>query len=114
MRRGLNFFLIIMVICLGFPIPAPASRPVPRTLEGCVIHGIFFSVHKAAATETGRRTVSYRIQVQNLDLSPYEGKKIRLQGYLSPGDRFNPDPKSLQVLGPCDRNSRDAITKTTR
>ena len=114
MKRGLNFFLMILVICLSFPIPAPASRPVPRTLEGCVINGSLFSVYKGATTETGRRTIAYRIQVQNLDLSPYEGKKIRLQGDLSPGDRFNPDPKSLQVLGPCDRNSRDAITKSNR
>ena len=111
MKRALHFFLILLVIALALPLPAPASRPVPRTLEGCVLNGTFFSVYKGAATETGPRTVVYRIRVQNLDLSPYEGKRIRLQGSLSPGDRFAPDPKSLKVLGPCDLDSRDAIIK---
>ena len=99
---------------MALPLPAPASQPVARTLEGCVINGTFFSVYKGAATETGPRTVVYHLRVQNLDLSPYEGKKIRLQGHLSPGDRFAPDPKSLKVLGPCDRDSREAITKRGR
>jgi hypothetical protein len=111
MRKMLPFFLLLSLISLAFPGPAPASRPVPRTLEGCVIKGTFFSVYKGVKTETGQNVIAYRIRVQNMDLSPYEGKKIRLQGHLYPGDRFQADPKSLKVLGPCDRGSRKAISQ---
>lgn len=114
MKRALSLFLILLVLSLAFPLAASASRPVPRTLEGCVVNGTFFSVYKGASTETGKRDIAYRIRVQNLDLSPYEGKKIRLQGRLSPGDRFTPDPKTLKVLGPCDRASRNAINQSGR
>lgn len=114
MQRASILFLIVLVLSLALPLPASASRPVPRTLEGCVINGAFFSVYKGASTETGKRDIAYRIRVQNLDLSPYEGKKIRLQGRLSPGDRFTPEPKSLKVLGPCDRDSRNAISQSGR
>jgi hypothetical protein len=114
MKRVQIFGLLLLALSLALPFPAQASRPVPRTLEGCVINGIFFSVYKGAKTETGKRDLAYRIRVQNLDLSPYEGRKIRLSGYLLPGDRFTPSPHGLKVLGPCDRHSRDAITQGAR
>jgi len=114
MKKAISFFLFLGILFLALPFPASASGPVPRTLEGCVINGTFFSVDKGAKTETGQRDIAYHIRVKNLNLSPYEGKKIRLQGNLLPGDRFNPDPRSLKVLGPCDLRSRKAISRTLR
>jgi hypothetical protein len=111
MQRALVVFFLLAVFVLSLPLAAGASRPVPRTLEGCVINGTFFSVYKKASTPGGSGTIAYRIRVQNLDLSPYEGKKIRLGGNLLPGDKFYPDPKTLKVLGPCDRDSKAAAGK---
>ncbi len=119
MKRAPNFFLMLLVFSLALPLTATASKPVKTTLEGCVIKGVFYAVDKQVPTKTGARTMVYRINVQNLDesvpkfnLSPYEGKKISLQGRLHPGDLFEPDPKSLKVLGPCDRDSKKAIAES--
>lgn len=87
-----------------------ASRPVPKSLTGCVIDGSLYSVDEDASEATGKRSsFVYRITVREMDLTPYEGKKIRIQGHLLPGDRFTPDPSSLRVLGPCDKASRKTI-----
>jgi len=117
----LNFFFIMMVCYLSLPVPAQASKPFSATLEGCVIKGVFFSVEKKVSTDSSAKISVYRMDVRNpkdlekkLNLSPYEGKKIRLQGRLHPGDIFEANPKSLKVLGPCDRNSRNAISGSGR
>lgn len=118
MKRVLNVFLMLMVLCLGLSVQTQASKPVSATLEGCVIKGVFFSVEKGVASKTGTRTRVYRMEVQKpdwstLDLSRYEGKKIRMQGRLHPGDIFVPDPKSLKILGKCDRDSKIAISESS-
>jgi hypothetical protein len=117
MQRVVIFLLGLLLLALSLPVSAPASKPVQQTLEGCVIQGVFYSVEKGVATKTGPRTLVYRIEAQTkdfspYDLSPYEGKKIRVEGRLYPGDRFIPDPQTLKVLGPCDRESKDAITQS--
>ncbi|MCC6999027.1 MAG: hypothetical protein IT370_30720 [Deltaproteobacteria bacterium] len=73
--------LVAVVLALGFAAPrARASKPVARTLTGCVIDGAFFSID-------GRAT--YRIATAaEIDLKPLEGKAVKLRGLLSPGDRF--------------------------
>jgi hypothetical protein len=116
-KRFLIFFLVMLVCSLSFPVSAPASKPVTQTLEGCVIKGVFYSVEKGVATKTGPRTQIYRMEAKKpdfspYDLSPYEGKNIRVQGRLHPGDLFMPDPKTLKVLGPCDQESKDAICQS--
>jgi len=116
-NRVLIFFFVIVFVSLSLAIPAPASKPFTETLEGCVIKGVFYSVEKGVVTETGPRTQVYRIEAKKpdfspYDLSPYEGKKIRVQGRLHPGDLFEPDPKTLQILGSCDQDSQDAISKS--
>jgi hypothetical protein len=85
--------------------PSPASRPVPRTLTGCVINGALFTVYK----HKGVKPTVYRIKVHDFDLTPYEGSKIQLKGNLLPGDNFYPHPKTLKVLGGCDKTSWKAI-----
>lgn len=62
---------------------AAASEPVPRTIEACVIGGVFRGPQYA-----------YRIQVvargewRRPDLSAFEGMTLRIRGFLLPGDRF--------------------------
>jgi hypothetical protein len=116
LKKLLISFLVMLVFGLSLPFPASASKPVTQTIEGCVIKGVFYSVEKEVATKTGPRTQVYRLEAQKpdfspYDLSPYEGKKIQVQGRLHPGDMFIPDPKTLKVLGPCDRESKDAISQ---
>ncbi len=92
-----------------------ASRPVPRTITGCVIKGKLYSIHKGVAEATGKRSLTvYPISVQELDLRPYEGRTIRVEGNLLPGDRFFALPATLRVLGPCDKESRRTIHEQTR
>jgi hypothetical protein len=112
MRKLLIPIGMVIVMAVGWVgvDDGAASLPVPKTLTGCVIDGSFYSVDDEVSEATGKRSsVVYRITVREMDLTPYEGKKIRVQGHLLPGDRFTPDPSSLRVLGPCDKASRKAI-----
>ena len=88
-----------------------ASRPVSKNLTGCVIRGTFYSVQEGFSGDPKGSLVVYRITVRDMNLAPYEGKKIQLKGSLLPGDRFTPEQGSLRVLGPCDKASRKAIEK---
>ncbi len=80
--------------------PACASRPVHKTVIGCVTDGVLI----------GDRGYSYRVRHADdrsaVDLTPYEGRHIRYDGALLPGDVFfvRADPVDL---GPC-RPRRDA------
>lgn len=70
-----------------------ASRPVPRTIEGCVTQGVFTS-------DDG-----YVIRVRQdgfeaFDLAPFEGRRIRARGMLLPGDLFHLRGRPRD-LGPC-------------
>ena len=116
MKRSWVFFCLWLALSLAWPPAAGASRPVPRTIQGCVINGTLYSVRKDLVSEsTGQRTIAvYPIRVSNFDVTPFEGQKIRLRGNLLPGDRFTADPQSLKVLGPCDRKSREAIFQQSR
>lgn len=73
---------------------ALASAPVRKTMTGCVMmSGEFFN-------QTG-----YRLRVVDragaaVDLLPYRGKQLRLEGWINPGDRYTLDG-SPRVLGAC-------------
>jgi hypothetical protein len=108
--------LLMFSMLLSLPSLSMASRPVPATLEGCVINGVFYAVEKGGLASGATQVNAIEIMSRKnsgpkMDLSPYEGKKIRLQGLLLPGDKMTPDPKSLKVLGPCDRESQAAIAE---
>lgn len=102
---------LTLVILAGwlFVQESAASRPVARTLTGCVVGGTFYSVAEGAARPGSSTPVVYRITVRDMDLSRFEGQKLQIQGHLAPGDRFTPDRNSLRVLGPCDKATRRAI-----
>lgn len=75
--------LAILAMALGLWSVAPtsASRPVPRTIAGCVIGGAFIS------------SDGYTIRPRDADgratdLRPLEGRAVTISGDLLPGDAF--------------------------
>jgi hypothetical protein len=88
--------IVSIVTALSFAVPnnSLASRPVPKTITGCVINGILHS------------SDGYEMGVRNLDLAPYEGKRIQVKGNLLPGDSFLAETESLKVLGNCVKKLR--------
>lgn len=74
--------------------PALASMPVRQSQTGCVMmSGEFFN-------QTGYRLRVLTREGAPVDLSPYMGKRLRLEGWLHPGDRYTLAGPP-QVLGPC-------------
>lgn len=72
--------LVTLVATLTIaPISALASRPVKKTVSACVqggeliADGYTYRVRSSAASA-------------DTDLAPYEGRRIRVKGYLLPGD----------------------------
>ena len=99
--------LVILVVLMLSPVIAEATHPVQRTLTGCVVDNTFYSVYMGK--DSGR---AWRITLSPpFDLKPYEGKSVRVTGWLSPGDRFSiKDSTAIQVIGDiCDAQSRKAI-----
>ena len=95
----------ILIMLLAAPFMTEASRPVERTLTGCVIENRFYSVYPDQA---------YPIRLSPpVDLKPYEGKSISIKGWLHPGDLFSiKDGAAIQIVSTtCDVQSRKAISK---
>ncbi len=109
-KRGYSMksvILLILVVLLVFPVIAQATYPVQRTLTGCVVDNTFYSIY--LDKDSGR---AYRINLSPpVDLKPYEGRPVRVTGWLSPGDRFSiKDKTSIEMTGAaCDPRSRKAI-----
>lgn len=87
-RKSLALALSALVLSAG---AAAASEPVPRTIQACVIGGVFrgpqyvYRVHVIAGGEWRR-----------VDLSAYEGMTLRIRGFLLPGDNFT--LRALEVV----------------
>lgn len=73
--------------------PAQASRPVPRTITGCVTNGVLTS-------DDGYRISPMGKDHKPMPLAAYNGKRISAAGELLPGDHFYPN-QAWKVLGPC-------------
>lgn len=71
-----HFWTAVLAIA-GFPTTAQASLPVPYAVVGCILNGTFKSNGL-----TSNSLVDPAIKA-------LEGKTIRVEGYLSPGDRFS-------------------------
>ena len=101
---------VVLAILLALIAPsfiAEATLPVERTLTGCVIENTFYSVYSGKDSSK-----AYRISLsQPVDLKPYEGKSVSMNGWLSPGDRFSiKDKTAIQVVSnTCDVRSRKTI-----
>jgi hypothetical protein len=72
---GVEWRWALIAVVVGFPAIAQASLPVPYAIVGCVQEGHFASAG-AQRGEVGPR------------LKWLDGKTIRVEGQLSPGDRF--------------------------
>ena len=87
--------LIAMTSALVFSaVPARADRPVPRKIEGCVVSGEFIS------QRVYRIRVRWARDRQPVNLSPYEGARLRFSGNLLPGDIFFVTSRPT-VIGRC-------------
>lgn len=101
---GFTVFLFSLMI----PVALLASRPVEYLMTGCVMDGIMFSVPKGfvrVGSPPGTGTEWLQV-FPPAALAPYEGKKIRVRGLLSPGDVFQPDLNSIKIIGKCDEKDR--------
>jgi hypothetical protein len=61
--------------------PATASKPVPKTIVGCVANGTFIS-------SDGYEIHPRNADGQAVDLRPFEGHQVTISGDLLPGDAF--------------------------
>jgi hypothetical protein len=80
-------------IASGWLAPSLASRPVPRTIVGCVFDGKFISsdgYHIRPRYADGRE----------LDLARFEGHGLTISGALLPGDALIVK-QSPHDSGPC-------------
>lgn len=88
---------------------ALASLPVAVKITGCVEKGAFMSEEINFGTHNVKRTgkeVHYKIMpVDNnhdpVNLSSYEGKRIKASGHLLPGVSFIVSQKNIKVIGEC-------------
>jgi hypothetical protein len=108
MRRIYIAMLVAALLLIGVEF-SYSSAPVYRSITGCVINGTLYSLRKGNTATAQNVIVVYPMRVNGLTLGPYEGQKVRLSGYLHPGDRFDAHPKTLRIVGPCDKASRRAI-----
>lgn len=103
---------VLIILCIFFLIEAYnalASMPVAVKITGCIESGflfseeIDFSTHKAIRTEKeARRKITPVDDNQKpVNLSSYEGNKIKVSGRLLPGDLFIVSQKNIKVIGQC-------------
>lgn len=95
--------LLLSLLALA-PAAALASTPVNHRSEGCVLGGTAYSIYQ------GKTAYAFNLP-QGFNLKPYEGKKVVLEGELSPGDFFTPRNNTMKILGPCDAASKKLIGK---
>lgn len=89
-------FLAVLVLASWHPSagPALASKPVPRTVSGCVVNGIFVSTD-------GYHIRPMDANFREVDLLPFEGLRVTISGDLLPGDALivKTPPRAS---GPCE------------
>ncbi|WP_315784254.1 hypothetical protein [Bradyrhizobium sp. SZCCHNPS1003] len=78
---AVGFFAVLAAAGFVGIAPAAASKPVPKTIVGCVANGSFVSTD---GYEIGPRTADG----QAIDLRPFEGRQVTISGDLLPGDAF--------------------------
>lgn len=83
-----------LILSIGWHSIAESSLPVVYTGEGCVLGGKLYSYYSGG--------IQYNFTLPNgFNLTPYEGKKVLLDGILLPGDRFTPKNDSFASIGLC-------------
>ena len=92
-NRRLIAFGVATLAGLTTLLPAVASKPVPKTIVGCVFNGGFVS-------SDGYDIRPMDANGKDVDLRRFEGHQVTIRGDLLPGDAFilkNPPVDS----GPC-------------
>jgi tetratricopeptide (TPR) repeat protein len=108
MKKNFLTFLVISLLFLIMPVQVLGSKPWDKIIVGCVIDGMLFEIGDSLPV---KRAFMLTV-VPPLNLTPYEGKKIRLRGKLTPGDRLQPDIKDgIKVLGVCDQEVLAVVRK---
>lgn len=77
----IRLVIATLLVALAPVSQALASRPVPKTVTGCVVKGEL--IREPYTYSVRRESVGGLVVV---DLAPYEGRRIRVKGYLLPGD----------------------------
>ncbi len=108
MKRLLLAIPVFLLLLTGTEGPY-ASAPVYKSVTGCVINGKLHSLRKGNTAAGQSAIIVYPMKVKGIRLDRYEGRKVTVSGYLHPGDRFDADPGTVQIIGPCDEKSRKAI-----
>ncbi len=91
----ITLVIATLLVALAPVGQALASRPVPKTVTGCVVKGELF---QEPYTYSVRREGADGLV--DVDLAPYEGRRIRVKGNLLPGDILV--SKSIETLpGAC-------------
>lgn len=82
-RQFSNVLFVISAIASGLAgiVPAAASKPVPKTIIGCVFNGGFVS-------SDGYDIRPRYPDGREVDLQPFEGHTLTISGDLLPGDAF--------------------------
>ncbi len=90
---GVGGMVMLCLFIAGLAWQAHASKPVARTIVGCVTDAQLTS-------EGGYEITVVRNGMGRIDLGRWNGLRIRFDGMLLPGDRLmvRSDPV---VLGPC-------------
>ena len=104
-RSSVLAFVCVSILALNSEIfGAYASRPVEVIITGCVANGVFrseetdFGTHKSKG---GYIIRVFAIKRHLVDLIKYEGQRIRIRGYLLPGDSFFVRPERITKIGLC-------------
>lgn len=103
-------FLAILFISFS---QAFASMPVEVTITGCVEDGRLisretdFGTHKVEGRYREIRVYDKETE-KIMNLSGFEGKLIKVRGFLLPGDSFFIDKKSLMIIGEC-KNPKQSL-----
>jgi hypothetical protein len=81
-KIAIGLFAVLTIASASLVIaPAIASKPVPKTIAGCVFNGIFIS-------SDGYEIHPRHADGREVDLQPFEGHTVTISGALLPGDVF--------------------------
>lgn len=90
----MKYAIAFLLACCFLLQPADASRPVRKTIIGCVVNGIFTSDNGYVIR------IRRRLSGDRVDLSPWQNRRLQITGDLLPGDNFYLVTAPV-VLGPC-------------
>lgn len=102
---NVKIFLAILILVFSFS-QGFASMPVEVTITGCVKDGILTNTETDFGTHKVKRDYKRKIvdkdTEEQINLAPYNGKVLKIKGYLLPGDIFFIDKALIEVIDCCE------------